>query len=599
MPLAAAMLKAQVDSLPEIKNRVEVSFEDFYTADSVEIILQRVQALSPDFIGFSTYLWNRDLVEELCRIVKTLLPDSIIFSGGAEATSLPENLLNSAPFDFVIRGEGELALTEVMKSLLDKKNFTEIPGVVSQNKISGISDNRYPVKDLDTLPSPFLSGVINLKKYSGVLWELSRGCPFKCSFCFESRGVAGVRQFSLDRLRKELELFEAENVTQVFVLDPTFNRDKNRAKKILRMILRTAPMIHFTFEARTEFIDNEMAGLFSKINCSLQIGLQSAIPEVLLNVNRKIDLGDYAAKISLLNDYGVVFGLDLIYGLPGDTLEGFKHSLDFALELQPNHLDVFPLAVLPGTELYDKAEFFNLNFVRNAPYTLVSSPGFSESDMSEAESLKSACNIFYNLGGAAGWMFMALETLALSPSELMGSFAGYLSDPVDLSDLTIEQITAVQLSFIRDLFKKHKKDALYPVMEDIIRIHGALNFSLHSGPFSAEKNTSFDENSLFKTSPSTVVLKLKYNYDELMTVGEYTFDEFIAHYNSEETFVVIYNCSGEVKPLVIDSRLSELLQSFTEVYPLKEFMKKNSSITHDEAYEFIEYALAETIIHTL
>ena len=100
----------------------------------------------------------------------------------------------------------------------------------------------------------------------------------------------------------------------------------------------------------------------------------------------------------MLNSTGVIFGLDLIYGLPGDTIEGFKRSLNYALRLQPNHLDIFPLAVLPGTALYDDAAAYNLDCLHNAPYTLISSPGFSGTDMAFAASLKNACNIFYNQG---------------------------------------------------------------------------------------------------------------------------------------------------------------------------------------------------------
>ena len=246
-----------------------------------------------------------------------------------------------------------------MNRLLNGDTLEDIPGVFFKGAKLNPGKDQQPVMDLNTLPSPYLTGTIDPCRYSGLLWELSRGCPFKCGFCFESRGVAGVRQISLERIRKELELFEEKKVNQVFVLDPTFNCDIKRAKKILRMILKTAPLIHFTFEIRAEFIDREIAELFAGIHCSLQVGLQSAHPEVLANVNRTIDTVKFAEKISLLNSAGAIFGLDLIYGLPGDTPDGFKESLNYALRLQPNHLDIFPLAVIPGTALYDQAESFS------------------------------------------------------------------------------------------------------------------------------------------------------------------------------------------------------------------------------------------------
>jgi hypothetical protein len=596
MPLAAALLKSQLGSIPEINDKTYVTYLDFYLDTDAQIISDQICLAAPELVGFSTYLWNRDLILEISSIIKKRLPDVLLFAGGAEATALPEKLLDNGPFDFVIKGEGELALSEVIKKILKKEPYHNLDAVFVKNQINNPDKNQCPVMDLDKLPSPFLSGVIDLKKYSGVLWELSRGCPFKCSFCFESRGVTGVRQFSLDRIQKELELFESEKISQVFVLDPTFNRDVKRAKEILRMIIKTAPLIHFTFEVRTEFLDAEMARLFAMINCSLQIGLQSAIPEVLSNVNRNIDPEKYADKISLLNQAGVIFGLDLIYGLPGDTIEGFKHSLNYALSLQPNHLDIFPLAVLPGTELYDKAEIFNLKYQVDAPYTLISSPGFSISGMADAESLKNACNIFYNQGGAAGWMFMIIETLDIEPADLLNSYALHLSAEKLLPEDSKADITLSQLSFIENLFNRHGRKNLYPVMKDIIVIHGALNSSLYNGPYNGDTDLTFNDNTCFKVSPATEFISLKYNFDELMSVGKFTLEEFLNRFTPDNTSVIVYNCNGEVKPLIVEKKMSEFLNSLNGKNTLTEILKKHPKINKNEVYEFIEYCLNETII---
>jgi Coproporphyrinogen III oxidase and related Fe-S oxidoreductases len=115
-----------------------------------------------------------------------------------------------------------------------------------------------------------------------------------------------VRRFSLERIEAELKLFVRRGVTQVFVLDSTFNQDIKRAKTILKMIRRIAPDIHFHFEVRSEFIDPEMAQLFADIVCSLQIGLQSADPDVLKQVGRNFRRDDFSRKISLLNESGAV-----------------------------------------------------------------------------------------------------------------------------------------------------------------------------------------------------------------------------------------------------------------------------------------------------
>lgn len=600
VPLAVASLKAQLDSVDAIHRRLDVSIHEYIIDQSAGFISEDLCRSMPEMIGFSTYLWNRRLVIEICRIIKEKFPAVILFAGGAEATALPTTLLDSAPLDFVVKGEGEIVLTEVMKKVLNADPLDGIPGVFLKGTKFHPEKDQQPVMDLNVLPSPFLTGAIDPGCYRADLWwELSRGCPFKCGFCFESRGVAGVRQIDIERLQKELELFEEKKVTHVFVLDPTFNCDIKRAKEILRMIYKTAPLIHYTFEIRTEFIDREIAGLFAGLHCSLQVGLQSAHPEVLAHVNRTTNPAKFAKKISLLNDAAAIFGLDLIYGLPGDTPDGFKESLDYALGLQPNHLDIFPLAVLPGTALYDRAESFGLNCLKDAPYTLISSPGFSEAEMARAERLKNACEIFYNRGGAAGWMFMALETLEMTPSDFLTDFAAYLSSCEQPATLTREEIAVLQSSFVKKQFIRHNKKKLFPVMEDIITLHGALDRSLYAGALPAAGEGGFNDETVFASSPGTISLSLKYDFNELMTVGELTFEEFLDAYRPRKTYLVVYNRGGAVKTVMIDRTLSRLLSALTGVETLRQVLEKENMKSGKRIDEFLEFGVQEQIIHVI
>lgn len=585
MPLPAAMLKAHLDSTDELKGTVETSLSDFYLDQSVETIANSILSEQPDMIGFSTYLWNRDRVIKIAGELKKRAPEISLFAGGAEASAMPEALLKAAPFDFVIKGEGETALTETIRRLVKNEPITE-------TIIQGL-----PVKELETLPSPFLTGTIPLEKYDGVLWELSRGCPFKCDFCFESRGVAGIRRFSFERIKKELELFEERKVTQVFVLDPTFNQYRERAKKILRMIIDIAPAIHFTFEVRTEFLDREMAKLFGSINCGLQIGLQSSNSAVLANVNRLFNPAKFKEKIALLTQENATFGLDLICGLPGDNLDGFKKSLDFAVTLQPNNLDIFPLSVLPGTVLFEKAQSFGLNYMPDAPYTVLSSPAFSENDMAQAAKLTNACNIFYNQGRAVGWLFMILETLDISPSEFFGQFAGWLAAKNSGKDIPKHNICGIQCEFTKDLFAKHNRKNIYAVMADIIRLNDCLNRSLETGPSDLSGfDGKFSDRTVFRLSPATNFLTLQYDLEDVLTVGEVTLVDFIKHFHPCQTGIITYNCGGEVTPLALDSQWINLLNAFDGKSTLEQAFKTIQIKNFDEVNEFLLFCIESGIV---
>ena len=143
------------------------------------------------------------------------------------------------------------------------------------------------------------------------------------------------------------------------------------------LIRQKAPNTFFHFECRAELLNPELVAAFSRISCSLQIGLQSARPEVLKLVARSINRKEFAGKIALLNNAGIIFGFDLIYGLPGDNLAGFKESIDYALSLYPNSLEIFRLSVLPGTTLFDQRQELGLVSPTEPPYLVESTPQFS------------------------------------------------------------------------------------------------------------------------------------------------------------------------------------------------------------------------------
>jgi radical SAM superfamily enzyme YgiQ (UPF0313 family) len=451
VPLGPAMLASVLKRAHPAA--IQTRILDLFLQQSAEACADLILASDPDWVGFSIYVWNRALSRAIAQVLRLRKPSLLLFAGGSEATADPEGLLHEGWLDLVLPGEGEELIVTVLGSLLQGMSVVEVRRSI-QPAI---------VQDLATLPSPYLDGSLDPSAYPGMLWELSRGCPFRCDFCFESRGTAGIRRVPLARVEAELQLFESCGVSQVFVLDPTFNFDRRQAKAILRLIARQAPDIHFFFELRSEFIDAELAGLFAALRCTLQIGLQSAEDAVLRRISRSIDREDFEAKVLLLHQAGATYGFDLIYGLPGDTLEGFRASLDFALSLAPNHLDLFPLAVLPGTRLHDTAPDFGLRHLAESPYTVLASPTFPEADLAAAARLARACDRLYNQGRAVPWFALLRDALDLRPSELFERFADFLDGHAEADT------TALQLGFFATCFQDPR---LAAVAADLVTYFG-------------------------------------------------------------------------------------------------------------------------------
>ncbi len=454
MPLGPAMLAAVLRR--SFGRKIQTRIVNLFLNQTAVECANQILASHPDYVGFSMYVWNRGLSLEVASLLKQRRPGLVIFAGGAEVTADPVGVGSDPALDFVLAGEGEELIVETVGRLLAGATPREI----------ATSAKPIPVKDLSTLPSPFLDGTLQLADYGGALWELSRGCPFACDFCFESRGRLGIRRVPPARVEAELELFAAAGIGEVFVLDPTFNYHKARAKQVLRLIALKAPDIHFFFEIRSEFIDREMARLFAAIRCSLQIGLQSVHDKVLQNIGRSLDIADFEARILLLHKADVTYGFDLIYGLPGDSLEGFRASVDFAMTLVPNHIDIFRLAVLPGTRLAETAPALHLEHEPGSPYQVIASPTFSRADMALAARIAHGCDVFYNQGRAVPWFDIILEPLETSPAVFFERFAAWLEAHPS------EDLTRGQRDFVASLFEETGNSLLGRVAADIISYFG-------------------------------------------------------------------------------------------------------------------------------
>lgn len=420
---------------------------------------------TPKIVCFSIFVWNRIILEKAARILRDKCV--ICVAGGPEVTANPKSFSN---FDYLSLGEGEISVPALIHKILKGENVSE--SIIGKESC----------KNLEELSSPYLDGTLDPAEYEGALWELARGCPFKCSYCYESKGEKHVRQFPMERIEAELDLFAKKKVPQVFVLDPTYNANKDRAIKLLNLIAKKTPNTFYYFEARAEFIDAQLAKAFTKIPCALQIGLQSANEEILKLVNRPFNRKVFVKNIGILNNAGVTFGFDLIYGLPGETFKGFKEGIDFALSLYPNNLEIFCLSVLPGTDLSERADSLNLNYDKNPPYKIINTDKFSVQDIEHAGHLAKACNIFYNDGCAVPWFNIILHSLKMRAAEFFDKF--YIEEKlqnIDCEKLSHIQIEKMQLDFILKMCKEKHAERFVKIMSDLIKYYGALSRKTATG----------------------------------------------------------------------------------------------------------------------
>jgi len=596
LPLAAAFLKSAAINIP-----VDITLIDFFAGQSPDECALAIKKAEPDAVGFSMYLWNREMCVKISEQLRLSLPSAKLFAGGPEVTADPGAVLRTAAFDFIVSGEGESPFRQLCHRMAAKLELEGISGL--QSREDKLTSTPAPeISDLDEIPSPYISGVLDSRNYTGILWQLSRGCCFTCDFCFDSRGSRGVRRFSLKRLEAELHHFVSAGVSQVFVLDSTFNQDSNRAKAILRMIRKIAPGMHFHFEVRSEFIDREMSRLFAKLACSIQIGLQSSDTRVMKEVGRIFRRDDFVSRIGLLNESGAVFGFDLIYGLPGDTLQGFYNSLDFALTLYPNHLDIFPLAILPGTALHLKSSALALKHLAAPPYTLISSPVCGIDDMQRARQTASACDIFYTRGKAVAWFNAVMAVLKVKPSEFLQRFGETLAiqrgAAFSESDFDDGEVWKIQRGYLSQIFSGSRLKRFLPLVLDLVDYHYHYAAALLA-PQTELLNSLTDKKGILaaplRRSDSLRLVRFNYEILAIVEAGAPDIRWMSEHLKQQGSFAAIYPHGNVVCTESFDEayyRLLELLDGRTNAGDLA----AKAGINRKGAAEFLLFALKEGFV---
>ncbi|RMF46389.1 MAG: radical SAM protein, partial [Deltaproteobacteria bacterium] len=428
VPLAAGCLFA---SLPEGR-RQQAELLDGFADAPPERMEEAILQSDPDILVLPVYSWNHLVLVDLTNRLRRHRPKLLIVAGGPEASARPAHLLREGLADIVLLGEGEGIFSALIDRIDKGRDWKDLPGLAWREGPDVRTNPQPGPAEPEQLPSPWLTGVLDPGKYDGVLWETARGCAFGCDFCFDSGGHRQVRPLPFERLEAELQLFLERGVSQVWVLDSTFNFPPERGLKLLSLLRRSGSGIHFHLEAKADFLDQQCATLLGQLNCSVQVGLQSADADVLRRMHRPFDHDTFRQAMTWLNGEQVTFGLDLIYGLPGDDFAGFCRSLDFALGFAPNHLDIFPLSVLPGTSLERHGRDLGLAWQTEPPYQLRGSPGLPEQDLERCRELAAAVDLFYNIGRAVGVLPGLLASLEMESVEFFRGFAHWLQADMGL-----------------------------------------------------------------------------------------------------------------------------------------------------------------------
>ncbi|SMC28010.1 Radical SAM superfamily enzyme YgiQ, UPF0313 family [Desulfacinum hydrothermale DSM 13146] len=352
-------------------------------------LLAWLEAERPDVVGLACYVWNVERSIHLAARIKQIRPETMVVLGGPEVN--PDNtfLLGHPVFDFGVVGEGEETFSQWLQAVLQNgSDPARIPGLLFRRGDRWVTTApRPPLTSLDAIPSPYLTGILGPSAANTVILETLRGCPYRCAYCYYHKSYPHPRPFALDRVRRELLWAAERGVEEVYFLDPCFARRPNLEALIRAMEeARSIFPIRFQAELNAEDATDALIAALARAGLEqVEVGLQSINPKALKAIGRRFDPDRFLEAVRRLRREGIGVMVDLMVGLPFDTVEDVKRAVDFVVEHDLfDELSLYPLSLLPGTVLRRKAPELGIQYLAEPPYYVLQTPHMVPDDVRHA-----------------------------------------------------------------------------------------------------------------------------------------------------------------------------------------------------------------------
>jgi len=327
---------------------------------------------------FSNYMWSIDTNLKLSKQVKRWFgSNNICIHGGPSTPAYPgaskKFMEENMHVDISVHGEGEVAAAELLEAigkdlLLDSEKLASVNGITfaskdnHQRQLTRTGD-RNRARDLDAFPSPFLDGTYD---HYGIdvraaIIESNRGCPFKCTFCdWGSATAQKVRKFDIERVKQEIEWIGSRKIPVIWLADANFGMYE-RDIEIAQIISDTKARYGFPTEIVVNYTKNANKYLVEIVKIFTQCGICSAgiisiqtTDEVTLRDIRRSNIKTeaYDDLAEVFRDEGLPLSTDLMYGLPGMTVESFDRDLQRYFDKDVD-VKAYPTQLLPNSPMAD------------------------------------------------------------------------------------------------------------------------------------------------------------------------------------------------------------------------------------------------------
>lgn len=301
---------------------------------------------------------------KLLKLIKEVCPNTFVMVGGYHAEIKPEEFLDYC--NVLCHGSGEKTIVEIMKNI-EKDSLYNIDGIMYKKNGKIIKNKPRDLIDIDEIPPPAWD-LMPMDKHKLTLYlttkepalplQTGRGCPFRCTFCCNSKTKEKVRYRKVENIIKEIkEIKEKFNIHGFHMWDETFTLNKERTVELCKAFIENNLDIRWSAQTRAGMLDQELLDIMIKAGCNrIGLGIEAGDPRVLKSINKMINLEDAKKDIALINKNGIVSFTGFMIGHPDDDIETIANTIKFADEANA-HFVKFKVAMpYPGCVFRDIAE---------------------------------------------------------------------------------------------------------------------------------------------------------------------------------------------------------------------------------------------------
>mgnify|MGYP004447993577 FL=1 len=383
-------------------------------------VFEKIMDHKAKVYAFSVHIWNKPFLFKIVRMLKKLRPESIIVLGGPEVAFDVEKIFAELPAcDYIIQGEGELVFSALLDAL---ENGGSIPKHVAYKENGFVNSNGgvTVINDLSILPFPYPDLEKVLAENRIVYYESTRGCPFSCSYCL-SGITKSVRKRPLDLVLRDLDRFIKAGAKLVKFVDRTYNLDENYYLPMLEHLAQAKTDATFHLEVKADALSERVMQFLATVpkgRFQMEIGIQSTNPPTLKAINRIDNWERLAANVKRLLSYkNMHIHVDLIAGLPYESLKEFAKSFDDVYSLGADMLQLGFLKVLPGTQIRQEDEEHGLKHTDEPPYEILATNYMSYEHMQLLRRLENVFEQTANTGCFKNILRSLIKHSKLKPFE--------------------------------------------------------------------------------------------------------------------------------------------------------------------------------------